>query len=319
MKYPHRLLALLLLAVAQVASAQTSQPTTQPGKVVRLLTVGNSFAGNSTRYLSGIASAAGDTLVLGMANPGGCSLERHWKAAAAHDADPADPAGLLYVTGPKDNPVKTSLKQMLTSQPWDVVTIQQASPLSDDAATYAPYAQNLHDYIRRHAPGAKVLIHQTWAYRHDHSKFAKGGNPKEMHDKVRTNYHALAEQLKLDLIPVGDAMYTAMTDPAFMHVPDPDFDPATAVPPQLPNDRGGVHTGYRWQKNRKSGKDELVRDGYHANARGCYLGSAVFFEVLFGKSVVGNSYLPKELNADDVARLQQIAHETVEKNRAAAR
>jgi hypothetical protein len=319
MKHPTRLIVVLVLLLSSGTWAQATRPTTQPaGKVVRLLTVGNSFAGNSTRFLAGLATAGGDTLVLGQANPGGCSLERHWKAAAAFEANPTDPAGLIYVVGPKDKPQRMSLKQMLLSQSWDYVTIQQASPLSDNADSYFPYAANLHEYIRRNAPTATVLVHQTWAYRADHSKFAQGGSPAEMHEKVRTNYHTLAAKLKLDLLPVGDAMFTVMSDPAFAYVPDPNFDASRYQPPHLPWDLGGVHQSYRWQKNRMTGQDELVRDAYHANARGCYIGSAVFYEVLFGKSVVGNRFFPKDLKAAEALWLQQVAHDTVAKYRAGA-
>ena len=41
----------------------------QAGDMIKLLTIGNSFAGNSTRYLQQIAQAAGHKIVLGEANP----------------------------------------------------------------------------------------------------------------------------------------------------------------------------------------------------------------------------------------------------------
>ena len=303
---------LILLSLAGAVRAQTTQPTTRPGRTIRLLTVGNSFAGNSTRHLRELAAAAGDELILGSANPGGCSLERHWKAVAAYEANPADPAGLLYRD--KDG-VKVSLYDLLTRQPWDYVTIQQYSMLSDNPATYFPYASNLREYIKRNAPTATILIHQTWAYRQDNPKFASGGSPKSMHEAVRSAYHAMATQLHLALIPVGDAMFAAMTKAPFK--PDPSFDPKTAVYPTVPREQNTVHATWHWIKNGKTGKEELIRDSQHANNRGCYLGSCVFYEVLFNKSVVGNSYVPKDISPEDARMLQQIAHETVLASRAA--
>jgi hypothetical protein len=55
---------------------------------------------------------------------------------------------------------------------WDYVTIQQASIKSHDFSTYQPHAGFLRDLITKHAPQAKLLIHQTWAYRVDDPRFA---------------------------------------------------------------------------------------------------------------------------------------------------
>jgi hypothetical protein len=322
MKYPTPLrtvATLLILLLGSAACAQTTQPTTQPttrpGTTVRLLTVGNSFAGNATKYLRDLAAADGNQVILGMANPGGCTLERHWKAVAAYEADPKDAAGQLYVTGPKDNQKRFALYDILVRDKWDYVTIQQASILSDKPDTYFPYAANLNEYITKNAPTATVLIHQTWAYRQDHSRYAKGETPKDMHDAARAAYHAMAAKLDLRLVPVGDAMFTAMTLPDAPFTPDPAFDPATAVHPALPKDRNTLHVGWKWEKDAE-GVYHLKRDGTHANARGCYLGSAVFYEFLFGKSVVGNTFVPKELTPEDARLLQQIAHDTVKAARA---
>lgn len=302
---------LVLVLSGTLASAQpATQPTTRPGKTIRLLTVGNSFAGNATRYLRQLAAADGNEVILGMANPGGCSLERHWKAVAAYEANPTDPAGLIYAVGSKDNLKRMSLHDLLTKEPWDYVTIQQASFLSDNPDTYYPYAPKLVEYIRQKAPTAQVLIHQTWAYRKDHVRYSKGGSPQTMHEAVRAAYHSLAEKLDLPLIPVGDAMYTAMSTSPF--TPDTDFDPLKAVYPELPVEAHSFHVGWRWEKDRTTGQYKLVPDGTHANARGCYLGSAVFYEFLFDKGVLGNSFVPKELKPNDVLYLQQIAHETVQ-------
>src|SRR5438067_980193 len=75
----------------QVGDATDAAPTTQPVKHVRLLAVGNSFSGNATKYLPAIVAASGNKLTLGHASIGGCPLERHWRHAAAFEADPDDP------------------------------------------------------------------------------------------------------------------------------------------------------------------------------------------------------------------------------------
>jgi hypothetical protein len=52
------------------------------------------------------------------------------------------------------------------------VTIQQRSISSHDVTTYRPYAANLRDYVKKHAPNAELLLHETWAYRVDDPRFS---------------------------------------------------------------------------------------------------------------------------------------------------
>ena len=83
------LLAASLLR-AEDAAAPKAENAAGSGRTVRLLTVGNSFAGNSCSYIKQIAEAAGNRVVLGQANPGGCPLEKHWGMAQRHEKDPKD-------------------------------------------------------------------------------------------------------------------------------------------------------------------------------------------------------------------------------------
>lgn len=144
-----RFLLTLFLLTAQPGVAEESQPP----KTVRLFTVGNSFSGNATKHLGALAKAAGDTLIMRTASVGGASMELHWRKVEASEKDPGDKRG-RYGNG-------KSLKEELTSEPWDFVTIQQASIKSHDLATYRPFAQQHADAIRRHAPRATLLLHQT--------------------------------------------------------------------------------------------------------------------------------------------------------------
>src|SRR5688572_9971330 len=87
-------------------------------KTVRLVTIGNSFSGNATRYLGDLAKAAGHVLVHQPMSVGGAIMEVHWTKIQANEKDPKDPAGLY---GNK------SLSGVLKTDDWDFVTIQQAS------------------------------------------------------------------------------------------------------------------------------------------------------------------------------------------------
>ena len=46
-------------------------------------------------------------------------------------------------------------------------------------------------------------------------------------------------------------------------------------------------------------------DGHHADVAGQYLGGCVFYEVLFGASVVGNAFIPPGLDAAEARYLQE--------------
>lgn len=300
---------LVRLAVLLVAVACSSLVHAEP-KTVRLLTIGNSFADNALTWLPRIAEAADHQLIVGKANLGGCSLERHWNHVAAYEQDPQSTEGSPYQGG------KSSLKDLLTREQWDFVTIQQVSYQSHDPATYQPFADNLYAYIRRHAPTARILVHQIWAYRVDDPRFKPANEGKEphthavMYQQVRDAYHALAGHLDVQVLPSGDAMYRADVNPDWGYRVDAAFDPTTAKYPALPDQTHSLHAGWSWSRQ-ADGSQQLRMDGHHASSAGKYLLGCVWFESFFGESVVGNSFVPDGIDADYAAFLQQTAHTTV--------
>lgn len=296
--------AFLLLLQPEIAlrAAET-------GKTVRVLTIGNSFSRNATHYLGDLAEAAGNRLVHGPIVVGGASLELHVGKMQAFEKDAANTNG-FYST-------KRSLKQELQRDQWDYVTIQQASIKSHDIATYKPFANELAAYIRKYAPQAKLLVHQTWEYRVDDPRFKvaepKPGEPKtqaEMYAGLSSAYKTITAELGATRIPVGDAFHLADTDAKWGYQPDAKFDVKQAEPPALPDQTHSLHVGWRWVKG-KNGKTTLSLDGHHANIAGEYLGACVWYEVLFNESVVGNKYVPKGLDKDYARFVQETAHKAV--------
>ncbi len=283
-------------------------------KIVKVLAVGNSFSQNALTFFSKIAGAAGDKVVAKNAMIGGCDFERHMRHADAFEANPDDPVGRPY-------PSKKSLKDLLTQEQWDYVTIQQASPKSFKPETYHPHVDRLIAYIKKYAPQAEIVIHQTWAYRDDHPFWGdKTLNTDVMYKRLRAAYDGLAKDTGFRMIPCGDAMETARQDPAWgKFVPDPTFDPKTAVYPALPKaEKRSLHGSYSWGKDPKTGLRQLNKDLFHTNTLGQYLLGCVWYEFFFGKSVVGNSFRPKSVIVDDAAILQCVAHRVVtEKQRPA--
>lgn len=248
--FEYRYLKFLTAVAITLLSLQSNSQLQAEPKTVRLLTIGNSFAENSLTYLPQIVEAAGHKLIVGRANLGGCTLERHWNHAAQFEADPNDKDGSPYGGG------KHSLKDMLTKDDWDFVTIQQVSYKSHDLQTYQPFADNLHDYIRKHAPNATIFVHQIWAYRTDDPRFKPANEGKEphthavMYQQVRQAYYALAGKLNLKVLPSGDAMYRADTDEDWGYRIDKEFDFENAAYPQLPDQTHSLHAGWHWRKQK---------------------------------------------------------------------
>lgn len=298
--------ALYSHAAPPAGTAENSAPSN--GRTVRLLTIGNSFSANATKYLGNLATAAGHKLIHRSIVVGGASMQLHAEKAQKHERDPKDKDG-LYANG-------KSLKEQLAMDRWDFVTIQQASIKSHDLATYRPHAAWLRDYVKQHAPHAELLVHQTWAYRRDDPRFSpkspKPGEPttqEAMYQQLTNAYRTIASELGVRRIPVGDAFWRADTDPKWGFQPDTKFDPKSAKEPALPDQTHSLHVGWRW--NKKDGKTTLGMDGHHANTAGEYLGGCVFYEVLFAESVVGNTFVPKGIDAAYARFLQETAHEAV--------
>ena len=299
------LVCLTVIAAFGLAPSATAQSGKQT-KHVRLLTVGNSFTHNATRFLDDIAEAAGHKLTHQMLSIGGSTLERHADKALAFEADSDDPKA-VYSNG-------NSLQEALQSEPWDFVTIQQVSIKSHDIDTYRPHASRLAEIIHRDAPKAQLLVHQTWAYRKDDSRFEgsdrSDGEPTTqaaMYRGLSDAYQTITAELNARRIPVGDAFWAADNDPKFGYRVSQDFDFALADYPALPDQTHSLHVGYRWDQRGPS--RTLRMDGHHANLAGEYLGACVWFECLFGESAVGNDFIPKGLDKDYARFLQKTAHQ----------
>ncbi len=310
----------LLVAALAISSASVSASAAeaQLPKTVRLLTVGNSFSRNATHYLGDLATADGNKLIHRPIVVGGASLQLHAEKAQAFERDPNAKEG-LYTN-------KHSLKQELLADRWDFVTIQQASIKSHDVETYRPYAAWLRDYIKQHAPPAELLLHQTWEYRIDDPRFSvakpKAGEPatqEAMYQGLASAYATIANELGVRRIPVGDAFHLANNDPHWGYrVPAEKFDSKKAKPPELPNQTHSLNVGWQWKKG-KDGKQSLGMDGHHANSAGEYLGACVWYEVLFARSSVGNTFVPAGIDSAYAKFLQETAHRAVSEMRSPAK
>ena len=272
-----------------------------------VLAIGNSFSRNATEYLPQLAASQGRGLILSHAALGGWSVQRHWEAAEKHQADPRDPQGTPYaLPGPDGTPRPASLERMLRSQPWDIVTFQQHSLTAMDLDTYQPYAGQLADYVRRHAPQAKLWMHETWAYRADHPLLKRRNLTQEqMYQRLRDAYATIARQTAADwIIPVGTAFQTARHDPRWQLDVQEDVHPQAFTYPDLPRQVHALCSGWRWDM--KASPPVFGFDGKHCTPAGKYLGAMIWFGSLFG-DIDSHPFAPAELSPEDAAVLQDIA------------
>lgn len=126
-----------------------------------------------------------------------------------------------------------------------------------------------------------------------------------MWEKSRAAYHTIAKQLKVGIIPVGDAFNAVATGPEYRFTKDMNFDYDDPVSPNLPIQTNSLNMGYYWKDN------TLVFDPNHANEAGRYLGSLIWYTILFKESPEKLKYQPKEVPADFAAYLRSVAAKTV--------
>ena len=241
------------------------------------LAIGNSFSQDATTFLHQTAAAQGIALDVVNLYIGGCPLEKHWQNVerCAEEYTPSY-NGLSYNR-------QVSIQEALTWCEWDAVTLQQASHDSGWMDSYEPFLTQLTAFVRQHAPRARILLHETWAYDSDstHDRFARyQRSQQKMYERLRSCYHTLAQKHGLELIPCGDVIQALRQLPAF-----------------------DVHQGGQ----------SLCRDGFHMSlGYGRYALACVWLRVLCGAEVSRNPYVPFSPETVDT-ELLQIIRDTAEK------
>jgi hypothetical protein len=274
---------------------------------MKVLTIGNSFSESLTAYFPQVVQSLGKTLLLGNANFGGCELRRHWSYVKAEENDPDC---RIYANGTR------KLRDILSGESWDVVTVQQASAESWRPECFEPYAGNLIDYARRHAPGAELIIQQTWAYRADDPRLQAGSewqiNQLNMHQRLTQNYCAMAERHRCRVIPTGDAVQISRENEPQRFCNYNQTLLEALRWPDLPPQSGDVVGKCFWRKNSETGELELARDLTHLNCRGQYLQACVWAAFLYQCSTDKITFVPQELANSDAAFLREMAQKAVE-------
>lgn len=244
---------------------------------IKILAIGNSFSQDAVeQHLHELADADGIPAIIGNMYIGGCSLERHVKNARANDS--AYYYRKVGLDGKRVEKKNVSLETALADEEWDYVSLQQASPFSGMYETYETSLPELVKYVRERLPKrTELMLHQTWAYAADagHTGFNNYNR-----DQL-TMYHSIVDAVKKAgklvgikmIIPSGTAIQNART--SFVG-------------------------------------DHMNRDGHHLDLKiGRYTAACTWFERIFKRSVVGNTYAPESLDNARRKVAQQAAHEAV--------
>ena len=255
----------------------------------KILAIGNSFCFRLVEELYGVAHAAGEEVLIANLYHAGCTVNAHW--TWLNDGSPNYD---LWFTTSMGRWVNVNIKTIEGAinyyDDWDIITLQQhfAPERTTDYNTALkscdPYVKNLYDHLKTVQPNAKLYWHQTWAYSTAHSSIGTEAVQTNQYNQIKAVSDYLAEQNGVPQIPCGDAWVLARANPV-----------VTADPCLDDNYHDGDETG------------------------GQYLNACVWFETLFGKSCVGNTWRPTQnwypnsytLSESLISALQNAAHEAV--------
>jgi beta-glucosidase len=245
--------------------------------VVHILAIGNSFSEDAVEQnLYELAAADGQRTIIANMYIGGCPLERHLNNAKKDAADYR--YRKIGTDGVRHQIDHMTLAKAIKDEHWDYISLQQASGFSGLYESYTPYMAELLAYVKRLAPkDCKIVWHQTWAYAQDsnHSDFPKYHNSQiEMYKAIMDASQRVVKDYKLALVvPSGTAVQNART----------------------------TFIG-----------DNMNRDGYHLEfVYGRYTAACTWYEAIFRRGVVGNSYFPNGLKPDIARVAQEAAHQAV--------
>ena len=262
----------LFCLVSGVMEAQTD-------KVVRILSIGNSFSEDAVeQHLHDIAVADGKEVIIGNMYIGGCSLKRH--LTNARENKPAYRYRKIGLDGKKVTIKEFTLEQALADESWDYVSLQQQSGNSGIYSTWEESLPVLLEYVKARVPKkAKLMLHQTWAY-----------DPTSTHKDFKNYDH---NQVK---------MYNAIVD-------------AVDRAAKLTGIKIIIPCGTAVQNARTTLlKDTITRDGYHLHKPcGRYTAACTWYEKIFRRNVIGNTYLPKGMTPEQRLAAQKSAHAAVKK------
>ncbi|NRD18629.1 DUF4886 domain-containing protein [Winogradskyella eckloniae] len=245
--------------------------------ILKVLAIGNSFSEDALEaYFWGIANAAGKQVIVGNMYIGSANLDTHASNATSNSNSYS--YRKIALDGTRTVTSNFSISDAVNDENWDFISFQQASYDSGLFDTYINPLPTVYNAVKGYDPNpcTQYILHKTWAYAQNstHSGFANYNNDQmTMFDGITSAYNQAVNLMPTNMvIPAGTAIQNGRT--SFLG-------------------------------------DGFTRDGYHLNDLGQYVASCTWFEMLFGESVIGNSYEAEGISLYYRELAQQAAHEAV--------
>jgi len=169
---------------------------------MKILSIGNSFSTDAQRYIHKMSVLNSNPIKTVNLYIGGCPLRKHYFNMLENSKSYA------FEFNGEGTGIFVTIKDALMSDAWDIVTMQQASFYSPNWESYEPYLSELSAYVKKYAPQAKQVIHQTWSYSDEAVvKSGVGESHDEMFERIKPAYKKAAKLIDASVvIPSGELM-----------------------------------------------------------------------------------------------------------------
>ncbi|MCQ2399694.1 MAG: DUF4886 domain-containing protein [Clostridia bacterium] len=226
--------------------------------MLKILALGNSFSQDTTTYIDKMT----DDLYVRNLYIGGCSLERHYKNLTENLCEYE-----LQKNGKNVNEGHVTANEVISSEKWDVITIQQLSIKSGKYESFYPYLDEIIKIIGVLCPTAKIVLHETWAYASYCTRdlFAEYDyDQKKMYDAIKDVFDKFEYEQGYKVIRCGSVIQ-------------------------------------KLRESGKAGEDELCRDGFHLSLDyGRFIAGAVWLKFFNAKY---NGFIPENTDQEKINEL----------------
>ncbi len=278
-----------LISLAKRAPQFCNNPFPFKGETLKVLSLGNSFAEDTSQFIEGMMGAAGldkSKFCYYFTFKSGATLQQYANNYVSGELYNCIDKNGSYTTTPRagnivmPNTNNKSLKQII-SQDWDLIILQQASTDAYEWSSYQPYITRLINYIRQDCPKACIGFMMTWATTYTGTTHAPS---------YAQRYEMNVNCAKKVLHEIGIDFIVA---------------PGTAI-------QNARNTSLE-------DSDHLLRDNRHLNTGvGRYVAACAFFDAViapfYGVSIIGNSYTTSAgtpVTDDNKLLCQQCGHAAV--------
>lgn len=277
-----------LNALIKRAPQFCNNPFPFKGETLKVLSLGNSFAEDTSAHLEGMMNAAGldkSKFCYYFTFKSGATLQQYASNYVSGELYNCIDKNGSYTTTPRAGtysmPNSSGSLKKIVSQDWDLILLQQASTDAYEWSSYIPYITRLVNYIKRDCPKACIGFMLTWATTYTGTTHAPS---------YAQRYEMNVNCAKKVLHEIGIDFIVA---------------PGTAI-------QNARNTSLE-------DSDHLLRDNRHLNTGvGRYVAGCAFFDAViapfYGVSIIGNSYTTSAgtpVTDDNKLLCQQCGHAAV--------